>query len=69
MITEEQAKIKEIAAPLLLERVQVAIKNNEASKQAVDMTSDDSKDKVRSFFRDLHKALDDHAGGKTITKC
>ena len=34
VITEEQAKIKEIAAPLqlLLERVQVAIKNNEASK-------------------------------------
>ena len=61
VILDEQAKIKEIATPLqsLLERLQVAIKNSEAAKQAVDTRSDESKDKVRSFFKDLHKVLDD----------
>ena len=61
LIISKQAKVKEIAALLqsLMDTVQVAIKHNKASKKAVDMKSDDSNDKVRSFFRDLHKALDD----------
>ena len=61
VIINKRAKIKEIATPLqsLLDRVQVAIKNIEESKQTVDAKSDDSNDKVRSFFKDLHKVLDD----------
>ena len=60
VIVSKQAKIKEISTPLqsLLDRVQVAIKNNETSKQEVDTRCHGNSDKVRSFFKDLHKILD-----------
>ena len=61
VIISKQAKIKEISAPLqsLMDRVQVAVKNNEASKRAVNSRCSDSNEKVCSFFKDLHKALED----------
>ena len=61
VIINKQEKIKEIAAPLqsLMDGVQVAIKSNKISKQAVNRKSDTSIEKVRSFFKDVHKALDD----------
>ena len=60
VIVSKQAKIKEIATPLqsLLDRVKVAIKNNETSKQEVDTTCNGNSEKVRAFFKDLHKILD-----------
>ena len=61
VIVSKRAKIKEIATPVqsLLDRVQVAIKDNETSKQEVDTRCNGNSDKVRSFFKDLHKILDD----------
>lgn len=60
VIVSKQAKIKEISTPLqsLLDRVQVAIKNIETSKQEVDTRCHGNTDKVRSFFKELHKILD-----------
>lgn len=61
VVISKQAKIKEIAAPLqfLLGRVQTAIKNNETSKQEVDKRCNGNSEEVCSFFKDLHKALDE----------
>ena len=59
VIASKQAKIKEIVTPLqsLLDRVQVAIKNNDTSKQEVDTTCNGNSEKVRSFFKHLREIL------------
>ena len=58
VIINKREKIKEIAAPLqsLMDEVQVAIKSNRISKQAVDRKN---IEKVCSFFKDVHEVLDD----------
>ena len=60
VIVSKQAKIKEISTPLqsLLDRVQVAIKNIETSKQEVDTRCHGNSEQVRNFFKDLHRILD-----------
>ena len=60
VIMSKQTKIKEITTPLqsLLDRVQVAIKNNETSKQEVDTRYNGNSEKICSFFKHLRGILD-----------
>ena len=60
VVEGKRTEIRKVTAPLqsLLDRVQIAIKNTELSKQGVDATCANNGEEIRSIFKDLRRILD-----------